>query len=181
MTADIRDLMYDITHFKISPEHIYHTLMDVISLLPAVGGVKYTDEIGDALKIAAKYGDDVGEAVVKINLLEETNKYKDVETGEDIFNLTRAQITNTLGRSISILPSKKQFVVTKNPGYKGMPNSSIYIVDETGEIVTRRWYDKQGNAYRDVDFTNHGNSATHPEWPHEHIWKYNEDGKPIGR
>ena len=29
--------------------------------------------------------------------------------------------------------------------------------------------------------TNHGNPTIHPEWPHEHIWKYGEDGKPIKR
>ena len=34
-----------------------------------------------------------------------------------------------------------------------------------------------GNAYRDVDMTNHGNSKTHPEYPHEHTWNWS-DGIP---
>lgn len=28
---------------------------------------------------------------------------------------------------------------------------------------------------RDVDMTNHGNPTTHPEWPHEHIWDWNQN------
>jgi hypothetical protein len=36
------------------------------------------------------------------------------------------------------------------------------------EIKTRRWFGSDGEQLRDVDFTNHGNSKIHPEWPHEH-------------
>ena len=42
---------------------------------------------------------------------------------------------------------------------------SVDILDDQGNIITRRWYDSNGNAYRDVDMTNHGNSKTHPEYP----------------
>ena len=94
---------------------------------------------------------------------------------------TGVKVTSSLGNDIDITPSSNHSTVTKNPGYKGVPNSSIDILDSNGNISTRRWYDSNGNAYRDVDMTNHGNPATHPDWPHEHIWKYGEDGKPIGR
>ena len=43
---------------------------------------------------------------------------------------------------------------------------SVDILDDQGNIITRRGYDSNGNAYRDVDMTNHGNSKTHPEYPH---------------
>ena len=66
--------------------------------------------------------------------------------------------------------------VSKNPGPKGSPNSSVDIIDNNGTIRTRRWYDANGNAYRDVDMTNHGNPKKHPEYPHEHRWTY-KDGK----
>ena len=182
LVTDVRDITYDITNFEMSPKHLLQTLLDFASLLPVVGGIKYTDEVGDVLKSAAKHADEAAEVVKSINPIDDIFKSKYTkETDGNIFDYTTTQITNNLGNSISVMPSKKHYVVIKNPGYKGMPNSSIDIVDETGEVVTRRWYDAQGNAYRDVDFTNHGNSATHPEWPHEHIWKYNEDGKPIGR
>ncbi len=91
------------------------------------------------------------------------------------------KVTSSLGNEIDITPSSNHSTVTKNPRYKGVPNSSIDFLDSNGNISTRRWYDSNGNAYRDVDMTNHGNPATHPDWPHEHIWKYGEDGKPIGR
>ena len=54
---------------------------------------------------------------------------------------------------------------------------SVDILDDQGNISTRRWYDSNGNAYRDVDMTNHGNSKTHPEYPHEHTWNWS-DGIP---
>ena len=51
---------------------------------------------------------------------------------------------------------------------KGEPNSSIDILDKDGNIKTRRWFGPDGNQIRDIDYTNHGNPKTHPEWPHEH-------------
>ena len=29
--------------------------------------------------------------------------------------------------------------------------------------------------------TNHRNSKNHPEYPHEHYWKFDEDGNVISR
>ncbi len=60
LPMDIRDLLYDITNFKLTPEHTFQTIMDIFALLPGVGAVKYTDEITDTLKLTAKYGDDAG-------------------------------------------------------------------------------------------------------------------------
>ncbi len=63
--ADIRDLIYDVTHFEVSTGHIVQTLFDVLSMLPVIGALKYTDEAGDVLKGAIKHGDDATEAVKK--------------------------------------------------------------------------------------------------------------------
>ena len=52
---------------------------------------------------------------------------------------------------------------------------SVDILDDQGNIITRRGYDSNGNAYRDVDMTNHGNSKTHPEYPHEHTWNWSDE------
>lgn len=79
---------------------------------------------------------------------------------------------SNLGNEIDITPSSNHSTVPKNPGPKGTPNSSVDILDDAGNIVTRRWYDSNGNAYRDVDMTNHGNPKTHPEHPHEHTWDW---------
>lgn len=90
-------------------------------------------------------------------------------------------VINNQGKEIDITPNKNHTTTSNNPGYKGEPNSSIDILDKDGNIITRRWFDENGKAIRDVDMTNHGNPKQHPEWPHEHFWQYGSDGKPIGR
>ena len=82
-------------------------------------------------------------------------------------------VTSTLGKEIDVTPSAKHSQVRNNPGVYGEANSSVDIVDANGKIKTRRWYDSEGKAYRDVDMSNHGNSKEHSEVPHEHIWEYN--------
>ena len=83
----------------------------------------------------------------------------------------------TLGNEIDITPSLKHTSVNKNPGPYGEVNTSVDILDAEGNIKTRRWYDSEGKAYRDVDMSDHGNPKEHPEVPHEHTWEYN-NGKP---
>lgn len=86
-------------------------------------------------------------------------------------------IISTLGNEIDITPSLKHTSVNKNPGPYGEVNTSVDILDAEGNIKTRRWYDSEGKAYRDVDMSDHGNPKEHPEIPHEHTWEYN-NGKP---
>ncbi|MBQ9737597.1 MAG: hypothetical protein IJV86_04270, partial [Clostridia bacterium] len=49
-----------------SPKHLLQTLLDIVAVLPVVGGIKYIDEAGDVLKAAAKHGDEAAEAGTKI-------------------------------------------------------------------------------------------------------------------
>ena len=86
-------------------------------------------------------------------------------------------ITGNFGNEIDITPSSNHMTVSENLGPKGTPNSSVDILDSQGNIATRRWYDSEGNAYRDVDMTNHGNPKMHAEYPHEHTWDWS-NGKP---
>lgn len=81
-------------------------------------------------------------------------------------------VTTNKGNEVDVTPSKNHTTTTKNPGTTGPKNSSVDILDENGNVKTRRWFDDQGHAYRDVDMTNHGNPSTHPEWPHEHTWDW---------
>ncbi|WP_342415161.1 WXG100 family type VII secretion target [Paenibacillus sp. FSL R10-2782] len=91
---------------------------------------------------------------------------------------SKQTLTSNKGTSIDVTPSSNHTSTTTNPHpAKGEPNSSIDILDKnTGEIKTRRYYDENGRATRDVDYTNHGNSKQHPEWPHEHVFEWKEDG-----
>ena len=101
-------------------------------------------------------------------------------TAEDagkIVESGKKTIISTLGNEIDITPSLKHTSVNKNPGPYGEVNTSVDILDAEGNIKTRRWYDSEGKAYRDVDMSDHGNPKEHPEVPHEHTWEYN-NGKP---
>ncbi|WP_143806966.1 hypothetical protein [Papillibacter cinnamivorans] len=47
---DIRDLAYDITHWKWDKGHILQTVLDAVGLIPGIGVVKNLDEAGTVLK-----------------------------------------------------------------------------------------------------------------------------------
>ena len=47
-----------------------------------------------------------------------------------------------------------------------------------GNLDSERYYDHEGNAYLDIDYTNHGNPKTHPHVPHEHGIHFGKDGTP---
>ena len=59
LPADMRDLLYDITNWKLTPSHALQTILDAAALLPVVGSIKYSDEAADAVKGVVKHGDDV--------------------------------------------------------------------------------------------------------------------------
>ncbi len=82
-------------------------------------------------------------------------------------------ITTNLNNKIDITRSSNHTSVYKNLEPFGTPNPSVDILDaRNGSIKTRIWYDSSGAAYMDVDMTNHGNPRTHPEYPHEHVWRW---------
>ena len=77
---------------------------------------------------------------------------------------------SNLGQEIDITPSSIHKEVHIKAEIHGEPNSSIDILDsETGEIRARRFYDVNGDVYRDVDMSNHGQSKDHPEFPHAKV------------
>ncbi len=90
-------------------------------------------------------------------------------------------IESNLGNEIDITPLDNHKTVESNPGPYGEPNSSLDILDKKGNIKTRRFYDNNGRAIRDVDMTNHGNAKKHPEYPHEHFWSYDSNGNKPSR
>ena len=53
----------------------------------------------------------------------------------------------------------------------GTPNS-VTQKQKNGKVTSERYYDSQGKAYLDIDYTNHGNAKTHPVVPHEHHISY---------
>lgn len=56
---------------------------------------------------------------------------------------------------------------------QGPPNGWLEIPGESSP-KQRRWYDENGDAIHDRDYSNHGNSKKHPKVPHDHEWNNNE-------
>ncbi len=76
----------------------------------------------------------------------------------EINGVGNSLITNT-GQKLDTTPSKNHTTVNTNPGLNGEPNSSIDILGKDGSLVTRRWFDNNGDQIRDVDMTNHAHGA----------------------
>lgn len=57
----------------------------------------------------------------------------------------------------------------------GTPNS-VSKNYKNGKLNSERYYDKNGDAYLDIDYTNHGNSKLHPNVPHEHSIHFDKNG-----
>ena len=56
------------------------------------------------------------------------------------------------------------------------PNSVIKKLCN-GYVLSERYYDRNGQVYLDIDYTDHGNPYTHPAVPHIHRWNKDKDGK----
>lgn len=57
------------------------------------------------------------------------------------------------------------------------PWSSKDLVND-GELVQRRYYDKDGKVELDIDYNDHGNPKEHPKVPHRHDWHWPPVGPP---
>ena len=53
---------------------------------------------------------------------------------------------------------------------KGDPNT-VSKNYKNGKLDSERYYDKNGNPYLDIDYSNHGNPKMHPNVPHQHKYK----------
>ena len=149
--------------------------LDLIGVIPVIGALKYSDEIGTLFKnadkvsvvarstdgtgVLAKHADEAGTWLHGVKVF----RYSD-ETAEAV-----ASGEKLLKESGTIYESFADMM---------SPEDAKRYLDflENGK-KTIRWYDSEGKAYRDVDMSDHGNSKEHPEVPHEHTWEYN-NGKP---
>lgn len=61
---------------------------------------------------------------------------------------------------------------------KGTPNSVLQKYDSSGNLVRERYYDSNGLALKDIDYTDHGNPKAH-KVPHEHNWDWSDPDNPI--
>ena len=59
----------------------------------------------------------------------------------------------------------------------GTPNSVLQKYDDSGKLVKERYYDSNGYALKDIDYTDHGNPKVH-KVPHEHNWDWSDPKNP---
>lgn len=59
---------------------------------------------------------------------------------------------------------------------QGSPNS-VSKNFKNGKLDSERYYGSDGKAYLDIDYSDHGNSKTHPNVPHEHAIYFDENGR----
>lgn len=57
----------------------------------------------------------------------------------------------------------------------GTPNS-VSKNYKNGKLDSERYYGKDGKAYLDIDYSDHGNPKTHPHVPHEHTITFDKNG-----
>ncbi len=57
--------------------------------------------------------------------------------------------------------------------------NSVIQKKVVGNVVAERYFDSNGRAYLEIDYTNHGNAKQHAIVPHQHVITDNESGKPI--
>ena len=60
---------------------------------------------------------------------------------------------------------------------KSKPNSKKTLY-HNGKKIRDRYYDKNGRAQKDIDYTDHGNPKEHPQVPHEHKWDWSNPNNP---
>ena len=75
-----------------------------------------------------------------------------------------------------MLPEEAKFDLFKSMGGLsrfGPPNSFAYARNE----VLKRFFGPDGRAEFDIDLSDHGNRKEHPDVPHKHKWRWDEDGK----
>lgn len=61
----------------------------------------------------------------------------------------------------------------------GVPNSVCQKLDDNGNLEKERYYDENGRAELDIDYTDHGNPVKHSKVPHKHTWDWSDPNNPV--
>jgi len=81
---------------------------------------------------------------------------------------SKANVISNKRKTNGVSYDLKNHITPHNIPVKHTPNSTIEQRDDNGKIVRIRYYDENGNAYKDVDYTDHDRPDTH-KVPHTHI------------
>lgn len=79
-----------------------------------------------------------------------------------------------------------KYLMTKTTNHNisitGVPHSVCQKFDSNGSLEKERYYDNNGHAELDIDYTDHGNPTKHTKVvPHEHKWDWSDPDNPRRR
>lgn len=94
------------------------------------------------------------------NKHQNSNNSKLPITRHPTFNTSDSKSVKTVSSYTSSNDAHK-VPMTSNP-------NSVHISYKDGKTHSERYFDGEGNAYLDIDYSNHGNPKMHPVVPHEH-------------
>lgn len=98
------------------------------------------------------------------------NKNLKTNTRLNVSNELSVESSYLTSTSINVKDLKYEFKNHINPHdlpIKHTPNSNIEQRDDNGKLKRIRHYDENGNAYKDVDYSDHGSPEKH-KIPHTH-------------
>ena len=137
LPMDIRDISADIRNWEWSWEYAGQTVLDGIGLLPVVGTLKYTDEVGALVKPVVKHGDEV------VLAGEKTIKYADEakEVIQQVEKNTSKNVDKTIGvtqgagkADLEVNSFDKTGKLKSNNKYKTGEFDYLYETDDMGRI-----------------------------------------------
>ncbi len=91
-----------------------------------------------------------------------------------------AKYNDAESSDIKIISKINDYDVTdhKQVPNTGKPNS-VTRVYNNGKLRQERYYNENGDAYLDIDYTDHKRPDKHPIVPHQHKWEKDENGNLI--
>lgn len=145
LPADIRDIIYDFTHWEWSWGHAGQTTLDLIAFVPVIGTVKYADEAGTIIKHtdevgdALKHSDEVVESIIRrgdgLNFGGITKKSTKLQNEMALRQWTESSVKDTVN-----VPFTTRVSVNKangNPATVFYTKEGAYVVvdDVTNEVI----------------------------------------------
>ena len=131
--CDVRDFIYDITHWEWSFGHIMQTVLDLVAVVPIIGCFKYGDEIAVVLKKV------IG------NIVEFLKKSKIVDA------LLNSKIMKLLTEMLDELPTKGQARLVTAGGPDDYLNKSLKAVDDLNLDKSAKNLDVVPDALKKTD------------------------------
>lgn len=134
LPADIRDLMYDITNFKLTLSHALQTLLDAASLLPVIGSLKYSDEVIDAAKKTDNFKKSNSNAT-KIKFYSKTKSHNKLKNQIKARGWSIESITETVNNPFQTRESINKSTGNLATVFYNEDGSYVIIDNITDEIV----------------------------------------------